>query len=38
MNKRHICVPNRSPAWRHYLRQGWITLWEDGSWVHMVQP
>lgn len=38
MQKRRVCVPIHSPAWKHYHLQGWITLWEDGTWVYLRQP
>jgi hypothetical protein len=34
--RRSVCVPVHSPAWKHYLREGWVELWADGSWVTMV--
>jgi len=38
MQKRSVCVPINSPAWRYYLQQGWVELWVEGSWVTMSHP
>ena len=28
-----VCVPINSPAWRHYIDEGWGTVSMHGSWV-----
>jgi hypothetical protein len=38
MHSRHICVPANSPAWHHYLAEGWIPLHTSGTWVFMTHP
>lgn len=36
---RRVCVPMNSPAWKHYLEEGWIFLRKEGAWVILVsQP
>lgn len=38
MASQTICVPLNSPAWRDYLREGWIERWREGGWVVMSRP
>ena len=33
-----IRVPDNSPALTHYLNEGWVTLWKEGSWVVLTFP
>jgi hypothetical protein len=35
---KRVCVPINSPAWRHYIEEGWINLWVQGTWVTMGRP
>lgn len=38
MAKRRICVPIFSPAWLHYIREGWVERNIEGTWVTLSQP
>lgn len=38
MQKRRVCVPIDSPVWEYYLREGWVVLWSEGTWVTMSPP
>lgn len=33
-----VCVIYNSPAWKHYVQQGWVELWAEGRWVTLVRP
>ena len=38
MRRRRVCVPIHSPVWEHYVREGWVELSTQGTWVTMAQP
>ena len=38
MRSRRVCVPINSPAWVHYLAEGWVTLRTEGNWVFLRSP
>lgn len=35
---RRVCVPMNSPAWKHYLAEGWVHLRMEGAWAVLVLP
>lgn len=37
MKNKTVCVPVNSPAWWHYIRQGWIQRRADGSWATLIE-
>jgi hypothetical protein len=38
MRRRRVCVPIHSPVWERYVREGWVELWTQGTWVTMALP
>ena len=38
MQRQRVCVPIHSPVWERYIREGWVELWTQGTWVTMAQP
>ena len=38
MQRRTICVPINSPAWVHYVQEGWVELRVEGMWATLAQP
>jgi len=35
---KRVCVPVYSPAWKHYIDEGWITVQVHGNWATLIHP
>jgi hypothetical protein len=38
MKSQRVCVPIHSPAWKHYIQEGWIQLRKEGFWAILIHP